>query len=116
MNYNTFVMNNRNLKSEMILKKKFDTELSGYSAKDVDEFLDLILSDYKSFEEDEKVTKEKINELNEIINDKNALIDALKLENQNLQEQKNNLANNTSAELHKRVLALERRIKNKERK
>jgi len=113
MNYNTFTMNKRNLKSEMILNKKFENELSGYSAKEVDEFLDLVLADYKRFEEFEKVTNDRISELNEIINDKDALIDALKLENENLNQQKNNLAKNSNAEISKRLLIIERELKNK---
>jgi len=113
-------MNKKNLKFEMILNKKFSTELSGYNPKEVDQFLDLILTDYKSYEESERVFKEKIADLNAIIDDKDSMIEALKLENDNLKEQTNQLSTGSAPELAKRLLDLERKVsknlKNKEKK
>ncbi len=39
------------LNANKILDKEFHIDLKGYSAKEVDEFLDLVISDYQLYEE-----------------------------------------------------------------
>ncbi|MDR3215032.1 MAG: DivIVA domain-containing protein [Bacilli bacterium] len=43
-------MSELKLNSEIILDKPFDVDIRGYSAKQVDMFLDVVYSDYLSFE------------------------------------------------------------------
>ncbi|MCP4336298.1 MAG: DivIVA domain-containing protein [Mycoplasma sp.] len=69
-----------NLKSELILNKKFKTELSGYNAKEVDEYLDKILLDYKFYESEIDILKRQLIEKNEFISDKQEELEELKLE------------------------------------
>ncbi|MDR1781603.1 MAG: DivIVA domain-containing protein [Bacilli bacterium] len=45
-------MNEIKLNSEIILDKVFDVDIRGYNAKQVDMFLDVVYSDYLSFEKE----------------------------------------------------------------
>ena len=68
------------LSSELILNKKFDTALNGYNADEVDQFFDLILQDYQTYEE---IVKQQDNDLTlskQILNDKKQEIEQLKLD------------------------------------
>lgn len=45
-------MPNRELTQKEILEKDFKTKVRGYNPQEVDEFLDVVIKDYKSFEKD----------------------------------------------------------------
>ncbi|WP_423363317.1 DivIVA domain-containing protein [Mycoplasma sp. P36-A1] len=52
------------LNSEIILDKEFDIDIKGYSAKQVDMFLDIVFEDYQSFEKIIDGYEAQIKELN----------------------------------------------------
>jgi len=79
-------MTNKNLKSNQILEKKFKTEISGYSAREVDEYLDLILEDYRKFEEEVELHKRHIEDRDILLKEREETIEALKLELENTHE------------------------------
>lgn len=56
-----------NLSVEDILNKEFNIDFKGYSANDVDAFLDIVLEDYQIYEENIEELKQTINTLNETI-------------------------------------------------
>lgn len=60
-------MNNINLDINKILDKKFQLDFKGYNQKEVDDFLDLVLSDYAFYNKDIIYLKNKIKDLNMII-------------------------------------------------
>ena len=66
-----------NLSSKDILEKEFKIDTRGYRLKEVDQYLDLIISDYEQFF---KIIKEKDKEKEELLDE----IMALKQENRNL--------------------------------
>lgn len=57
------------LNAETILDKEFDIDIKGYSAKQVDMFLDLVHEDYQVFENILKEYQDKIEELQKQNND-----------------------------------------------
>ena len=66
-----------NLSSKDILEKEFKIDTRGYRLKEVDQYLDLIISDYDQFF---KILKEKDQEKEELLDE----IMSLKQENRNL--------------------------------
>ena len=66
-----------NLSSKDILEKEFKIDTRGYRLKEVDQFLDLIISDYETFF---KILKDKDKEKEELLDE----IMSLKQENRNL--------------------------------
>ena len=66
-----------NLSSKDILEKEFKIDTRGYRLKEVDQFLDLIISDYDTFF---KILREKDKEKEELLDE----IMSLKQENRNL--------------------------------
>lgn len=62
-------MDTLKLNSEIIMEKEFDIDIKGYSAKQVDMFLDIVYEDYLVFDSVVNQYQEKINELIEL-NDK----------------------------------------------
>lgn len=66
-----------NLSSKDILEKEFKIDTRGYRLKEVDQYLDLIISDYEQFF---KILKEKEKEKEELLDE----IMSLKQENRNL--------------------------------
>ena len=66
-----------NLSSKDILEKEFKIDTRGYRLKEVDQYLDLIISDYEQFF---KILKDKDKEKEELLDE----IMALKQENRNL--------------------------------
>lgn len=65
-----------NLTAKEILNKKFQKDVKGYNAKEVDEFLDLVISDYQLFVDDLQKKETEIvtlrNQLHSIQNGNNA--------------------------------------------
>ncbi|MBP5091195.1 MAG: DivIVA domain-containing protein [Bacilli bacterium] len=51
------------LTKEMILNKQFTPNVKGYDPSEVDDFLDRVIEDYKTFEKFEKESKEYIQSL-----------------------------------------------------
>ena len=101
----------KNLNSSIILNKKFDVELSGYNAKEVDQYLDKIILDYKSFEEEIETLQDKLEEKIIVINLKDDEIEKLKLEVTNLNDQIVNINKNSSPELVKEISELRMQLK-----
>jgi DivIVA domain-containing protein len=66
-----------NLSSKDILEKEFKIDTRGYRLKEVDQYLDLIISDYETFF---KILKEKDQEKEQLLDE----IMSLKQENRNL--------------------------------
>ena len=66
-----------NLSSKDILEKEFKIDTRGYRLKEVDQYLDLIISDYETFF---KILKDKDKEKEELLDE----IMSLKQENRNL--------------------------------
>lgn len=80
------MISNKNLKSNQILEKKFKTEISGYSAQEVDEYLDQILEDYRKYEEEAEYNAKQIEDREIIIKQLEEKNDVLKLEIENTLE------------------------------
>lgn len=53
----------RILTQKEIVEKDFETKLRGYNPQDVDEFLDLVIQDYKSFQDEIDELKEQVENL-----------------------------------------------------
>jgi DivIVA domain-containing protein len=100
----------KKLNSKIVLNKKFDIELSGYNAKQVDTYLDLILEDYKSFEQEIEILKDKLEEKMAILSTKDEKIENLKLEIENQKDQIDNINKNTTPELTKVISELNKKI------
>ena len=97
-----------NLTPEEILNKTFDIDLKGYSAQQVDEFIDIMLEDYQNYDAN-------IAELQARIGALNAQIEELKKENIELQGRKKvfdptNTTSYSSVDLLKRVSRLEEEV------
>ena len=105
-------MNKLNLKSTEVLKKKFETELSGYSAEEVDKFLDLILSDYKYYEESIRSQKEAITERLNVINDRDEEIEILKIELKSLKSQLIETAKASDYNLYQEIKKIKKKLNN----
>ena len=101
----------KNFNSSIILNKKFDIELSGYNAKQVDQYLDKIILDYKVFEEEIQTLEDKLEEKMVVINLKDDEIEKLNLEIVNLNDQITNINQNSSPELVKEISELRMQIK-----
>ena len=101
-------MNKLNLTAQDILDKEFNVDFKGYSASEVDSFLDVVLDDYQNYDENVAELKSKIEELEKTIAD-------LKAKNLELESKQKviDLANTTSyssVDLLKRVARLEEEV------
>ncbi|CAM9104423.1 DivIVA domain-containing protein [Mycoplasma marinum] len=103
-------MKKLNLKSELILNKKFSTELSGYNAKEVDQYLDEILSDYRVYEEKVRVQRLSINEKNELLSDRDEEIERMTLEIETLKSQLSKAEEASSGSLKQEIEELKRQF------
>ena len=98
-------MEKLNLTPEEILNKEFNVDFKGYSASEVDAYLDLILDDYQK-------TEDNIQELLDLITSLQSQIDELKSQKLELEGKQKafDLSNTTSyssVDLLKRVSRLE---------
>ena len=101
-------MNKLNLTAQDILDKEFNVDFKGYSASEVDRFLETVLDDYQNYDENIEELQAKISELE-------AEIEALKRKNLDLESKQKviDLANTTSyssVDLLKRVARLEEEV------
>lgn len=56
-------MSGRNLTTQDILKKEFKPAIKGFNTAEVDEFLDLIIRDYESYEKEINYLKNEVSRL-----------------------------------------------------
>ncbi len=103
-------MNKFNLKSDAILNKKFQTELSGYSASEIDKYLDLVLDDYRAYEQLVNVQEETIAERTQIALEKDDEIQRLKLELENTKQQLAETAKATKASIYDELQEIKRKL------
>ncbi len=101
-------MNKLNLTAQDILDKEFNVDFKGYSASEVDSFLDIVLEDYQNYDENIEELQAKITELE-------GKIEELKRKNLDLESKQKviDLANTTSyssVDLLKRVARLEEEV------
>ncbi|TCG10475.1 DivIVA domain-containing protein [Mycoplasma todarodis] len=99
-----------NLKSELVLNKKFSTELSGYNAKEVDEYLDEILQDYRTFEELVATQKATLAEKTSLLGDRDEKIEQLELEIETLKSQLVRTEEGTNSSLKKEIEEIKRQM------
>ena len=106
-----FIMEKLNLTPEEILNTEFNVDFKGYSASEVDAFLDLILEDYQK-------TEDNIQELLDLIASLQEDIRKLKAENVELEGKQRafDLSNTTSyssVDILKRISRLEEEVYHK---
>lgn len=97
-------MDSRELTQKEILEKDFKTKVRGYDPTEVDEFLDVVIRDYESFQ----------NELDKLKSENNRLLDKLdeqaKQMNTQKQSQGQSGSNVTNFDILKRLSNLERHV------
>lgn len=62
----SFMANKLNLDIQTILDKQFNVDFKGYSATEVDSFLDLVLEDYEVFQDLARTLHERATELEQV--------------------------------------------------
>ncbi|GAB2484901.1 cell division regulator GpsB [Alkalibacterium psychrotolerans] len=97
-------MDSRELTQKEILEKDFKTKMRGYDPTEVDEFLDVVIRDYESFQA----------EIDKLKSENNRLLDKLdeqakQLDTQN-QNQNQSGSNVTNFDILKRLSNLERHV------
>ena len=97
-----------NLTVEEILDKQFNVDFKGYSASEVDAFLDIILEDYQIYEENLDELKSEIQKLHEEVADLKK--HNLELEGKQRVIDLSNTTSYSSVDLLKRVARLEEEV------
>lgn len=106
------MMEKVNLTVDEILNKEFNVDFKGYSAAEVDGFLDLVLEDYQIFEENLAAMAKEIEELKASLDEAKA--HNLELESRQRVIDLSNTTSYSSVDLLKRVSRLEEEVyKNK---
>lgn len=94
----------RELTQKEILEKDFKTKMRGYDPTDVDEFLDVVIRDYESFQ----------NEIDKLKAENNRLLDKLDDQSKQMSTQNQNQnqsgSNVTNFDILKRLSNLERHV------
>ncbi len=103
------------LSSEEILNKKFPASPRGYNPLEVDQYLDLVLRDYRLIEQNCLVEKKEIEKLNEAIKELEKKNNALEIENVKYQKRFEDIKDNKNItidnmDLYKRIAALEKAL------
>ena len=103
------------LTSEELLDKKFAASPRGYNPLEVDQYLDLVLRDYRLIEQNCLVEKKEIERLNETIKELEKKINALEIENVKYQKRFEDIKDNKNItidnmDLYKRISALEKAL------
>ncbi len=107
-------MKKNNFKADMILNKKFSTEISGYNATEVDQFFDKIIEDYRIFEERINILEDTVSDNLQVISERDEKINKLKLELFNIKDQLSKTEKATNADLMKEIRRLGKHL-NKEK-
>lgn len=94
----------RILTQKEIVEKDFNTKLRGYNPQEVDEFLDLVIQDYKSYQDEIEDLKEQVENLVEEL-DANSKQSEVRTQNQNV-----NQSSVTNFDILKRLSNLERHV------
>lgn len=94
----------RILTQKEIVEKDFNTKLRGYNPQEVDEFLDLVIQDYKSYQDEIEDLKEQVENLVEEL-DANSKHSEVRAQNQNV-----NQSSVTNFDILKRLSNLERHV------
>lgn|SRR5699024_4482311 len=94
----------RELNQKEILEKDFKTKMRGYNPTEVDEFLDIVIRDYESFQ----------NELDKLKSENNRLLDKLDEQAKQMSTQQHNQDQSNSSvtnfDILKRLSNLERHV------
>lgn len=97
-------MDSRELTQKEILEKDFKTKMRGYNPTEVDEFLDVVIRDYESFQ----------TEIDKLKSENNRLLDKLDEQAKQLNTQNQNQtqsgSNITNFDILKRLSNLERHV------
>lgn len=103
--------NKLNLDIQSILDKQFNIDFKGYSATEVDTFLDLVLEDYEVFQDVAKTLHNRVTELEQI----NATLRAQVIELEGKARVSDDGGQSVSQlDLLKRISRLEQAVYNKE--
>lgn len=94
----------RILTQKEIVEKDFKTKMRGYSPQEVDEFLDLVIQDYKSFQDEIEELKEQVEHLVEELDESSKQSD-LRTQSQNTGQ-----SSVTNFDILKRLSNLERHV------
>ncbi len=94
----------RALTQREIVDKDFNTKLRGYDPEEVDEFLDLIIQDYKSFQDEIDELKADVDRLIEDLDESS------KQSNMRAQSQSASQSTVTNFDILKRLSNLERHV------
>ena len=101
-------MEKLNLTPDEILEKQFQIDFKGYSAAEVDSFLDLILEDYQRTEDNVQELLDTIAELQSEIRELNAQI--LELQGRQKAFDLSNTTSYSSVDILKRISRLEEQL------
>ena len=104
-------METLNLTPEQILNNEFSVEFKGYSASEVDSFLDKILEDYQISEENTQELLDLVASLQDEIKQLNAKI--IELEGKQKAFDISNTTSYSSVDILKRISRLEEEVYNK---
>lgn len=104
-------MKKTNFVADIILNKKFSTEMAGYNAEEVDIFFDKVIEDYKSFEDTISGIEQSLEDKNQIIHERDEKIKSLNIEIFNLKDQLKNTEKATNVELMREIKSLKEQMK-----
>ena len=104
-------MEKLNLSPEDILNKEFEVDFKGYSAAEVDAYLDLILEDYQIMEDNVQELLDAISTLQDQVKDLTAK--NVELEGRKLAFDLSNTTSYSSVDVLKRISRLEELVYNK---
>lgn len=102
-----------NLSAQDIYSKEFHVDVKGYAPEEVDEFLDLVIEDFQTYDEKIEELGSALSKYEEKIKELQQQIRTLQSENQNLSEQVNSdfvNANTDTVDLLKRIARLEKAV------
>ena len=104
-------MEKLNLTPEEILNKEFNVDFKGYSPNEVDSFLDSVLEDYQTMEENMQQLLDTIGRLKEQVKDLTAK--NIELEGRKMAFDLSNTTAYSSVDILKRISRLEEQVYNK---
>lgn len=102
-----------NLTAQQIYDKEFHVDMKGYTSAEVDEFLDLVIEDYQTYDEKLEELGMALTKYEQKIKELQQQLYSLQTENQNLSEQVNSNfvnANTDTLDILKRIARLEKAV------